>query len=149
MAGASSGARKSLERARSLHQKGDLAEAERLVQSVLQRNGADVDALQHMALLQAQCGALEPARQYVDRALGLEPARAELHYLRAEIAGSLGWPEQESATEPVKPLIEVTVVVVVPLLPAEMVRLDGLTATAKSGVTGAPGVTVRQVLARV
>jgi predicted O-linked N-acetylglucosamine transferase (SPINDLY family) len=94
MAGASSGARKSLERARSLHRKGDLAEAERLVQSVLQRNGADVDALQHMALLQVQRGALEAARQYVDRALGLEPARAELHCLRAEIAGSLGWAEQ-------------------------------------------------------
>jgi hypothetical protein len=61
----------------------------------------------------------------------------------------LGWPEQERATELEKPLIEDTVVVAVPLLPAEMVRLEGLTATAKSGVTGAPGVTVRQVLARV
>lgn len=94
MPGASASARKALDRARVLHQRGDLAEAERLYQSILQRNGADVDALHFMALLQAQRGHFEAARQYVDRATGLDPSRAELHYLRAEIAGSLGLPEQ-------------------------------------------------------
>ncbi len=91
---AASGARSTRERARALHQKGELAEAERRYRSILQRNPADVDALRLLGLLLAQRGQLEPARELVDRALGLAPARAELHFLRAELVLGLGLHEQ-------------------------------------------------------
>jgi predicted O-linked N-acetylglucosamine transferase (SPINDLY family) len=86
--------KKALDRARSLHQKGEFTEAERLCESVLRRDAGDVDALQLLGLLNAQRGHLEEARQHFDRALGLNPGRAELHYLRAEVASALGLREQ-------------------------------------------------------
>jgi predicted O-linked N-acetylglucosamine transferase (SPINDLY family) len=91
---ASAQARKALERAKALHRQGSLAEAERLYQSVLQRDGAQVDALHGLGLLLARSGRLEDARQCVDRALGLRPERAEFHFHRAEIVGALGLREQ-------------------------------------------------------
>jgi protein O-GlcNAc transferase len=89
--------RKTLERARLAHRQGDLAGAERLYQSALRRDGADADALQGLALVYAQAGELEAARQCLDRALGLHPSRAELHFLRAEILGGLD--RREEAVE--------------------------------------------------
>lgn len=86
--------RKALDRARGLHQKGELAEAERLYLSLLRRDGGDVDALHGLGLLYARRGRFEDARQLVDRALGLHPGRPELHFHRAEIAGALGLREQ-------------------------------------------------------
>lgn len=86
--------RKALDRARGLHQKGELAEAERLYRFLLQRDGGDVDALHGLGLLYARCGRFEDARQLVDRALGLHPGRPEFHFHRAEIAGALGMREQ-------------------------------------------------------
>jgi predicted O-linked N-acetylglucosamine transferase (SPINDLY family) len=94
MGAASAQSRKALERGWALHQKGDLAEAERIYQSVLRRDAGDVGALQLLGLLNAHRGNLEEARQHFDRALGLDPARAELHFLRAEVAGALGMREQ-------------------------------------------------------
>ena len=67
-----------------------MAEAERLYQSALHRNAEDADALHGLALVYAQAGQLETARQCLDRALGLHPARAELHFLRGEVLGGLG-----------------------------------------------------------
>jgi len=86
--------RKALDRARALHHKGNLAEAERLYLAELRRDAANVDALHLIGLLCAQRGDLEAARQYFDRALGLSPERPELHFLRAEVAGALGLAEQ-------------------------------------------------------
>jgi predicted O-linked N-acetylglucosamine transferase (SPINDLY family) len=86
--------RKALDRAKVLHQKGDLAEAERLYRAELRRNGGNVDALRLLGLLCAQRGDLEAARQYFDRALGLNPERADLHFLRAEVSKGLGLQEQ-------------------------------------------------------
>jgi protein O-GlcNAc transferase len=94
MGGTSASGRKALERAWALHRNGQLAEAERLYQSVLQRDGANVDALHRLAMLRAHRGDFEGARRDIDRALGLEPARADLHFLRGAIAGSLGLGEQ-------------------------------------------------------
>lgn len=85
--------RKALDRARALHQKGSLTEAERLYLSVLRRNASDVDALHLVGLLNAQRGDLRAARQYFDRALGLDPAHAQLHFLRAEVSSALGLPD--------------------------------------------------------
>lgn len=86
--------RKALERARALHHKGELAEAERLYHALLQRDGGDVEALHGLGLLYAGRGRFEEARQLVDRALGLNPGRPELHFHRAEIAAALGLREQ-------------------------------------------------------
>jgi predicted O-linked N-acetylglucosamine transferase (SPINDLY family) len=94
MASASTRSRKALDRALALHRTGDLAEAERLYRAVLDRNGGNVDALHLLGLLHAQRGDLEGARQHFDRALGLDPARAELHFLRAEVLSGLGLQEQ-------------------------------------------------------
>lgn len=94
MAPGSTQSRKALERARALHHRGDLAEAERLYAAEVRRDAGNVDALHLLGLLNAQRGDLEAARQYFDRALGLSPARAELHFLRAEVAGGLGLQEQ-------------------------------------------------------
>lgn len=77
--------RKALDRARASQRKGDFAEAERLCQSILRRDGADVDALQLLGLLQAQRGRFDEARQCIDRALGLSPEHAELHLLRGDL----------------------------------------------------------------
>ena len=73
---ASAQSRKALERGWALHQKGDLAGAERLYLSVLRRDAGDVDALQLLGLLNAHRGNLGAAGQHFDRALGLDPARA-------------------------------------------------------------------------
>ena len=86
--------RKALDRARGLHQKGELAAAEGLYLSLLRRDGGDVDALHGLGLLYARRGRFEDARQLVDRALGLHPGRPELHFHRAEIAAALGLREQ-------------------------------------------------------
>lgn len=45
----------------------------------------------------AQAGELETARQCLDRALGLHPARAELHFLQAEVLGGLDRREEAVA----------------------------------------------------
>jgi len=90
VASGSTQSRKALERARALHHRGDLAEAERLYAAEVRRDAGNVDALHLLGLLNAQRGDLETARQYFDRALGLGPERAELHFLRAEVAGGLG-----------------------------------------------------------
>lgn len=94
MASASAQSRKALERARSLHHRGDLAGAEAQYRAVLQRDAAAVDALHGLALLCARQGRFEEARQHVDRALGLDAAQPELHFHRAEIVGALGMQEQ-------------------------------------------------------
>jgi protein O-GlcNAc transferase len=86
--------RRALERARAFHGKGDLGEAERLCAAELRRDAGNVDALQLLGLLHAQRGNLETARQHLDRALGLDPGRAELHLLRGDVAGGLGLFEQ-------------------------------------------------------
>jgi protein O-GlcNAc transferase len=90
---ASAQSRKALQRAGALHEKGDLAGAESLYQSILRRDAAAVDALHGLALVYARQGRLEEARRHLDRALGLEPARPELHFHRAEIAAALGLPD--------------------------------------------------------
>jgi protein O-GlcNAc transferase len=94
VASGSTQSRKALERARALHHRGDLAEAERLYAAELRRDAGNVDALHLLGLVNAQRGDLEAARRYFDRALGLSPGRAELHFLRAEVAGGLGQDEQ-------------------------------------------------------
>lgn len=93
MGPASAQSRKALERAEALRQKGDLAGAEALYRKVLRRDPAAVEALHGLALAYARQGRFEEARQHIDRALGLDPARPELHFHRAEIAGALGLPE--------------------------------------------------------
>ena len=59
-----------------------------------------------------------------------------------------GRPEQASVTALAKPLVELTVQVLVPLAPVLMVKLDGAHETAKSGVTEAAGVTFKHELTR-
>ena len=95
--------------------------------------------------------------------LGIGPDQALLgivqggldHQLRAESAAGLvaqgffgyaiGGLSVGESPEEMLAGVEMTV----PLLPAEIVRLEGLTDTAKSGVVDAAGVTVKHVLARV
>ena len=55
---------------------------------------------------------------------------------------------QERVTALAKPLMELTVQVVPPLLPCWMVRLDGVHERLKSGVAPAVGVALTQLLAR-
>ena len=57
-------------------------------------------------------------------------------------------PVQERPTALAKPLVEVTVQVLLALLPWVTVRLEGLQATLKSGLVGAVGVALTHVLAR-
>ena len=66
----------------------------------------------------------------------------------AEQVTPAGRPAQARLTALLKPFCDVTVQVLVALPPWAAVRLDGLQAMVKSGVTEAAGVTVRQVLAR-
>jgi predicted O-linked N-acetylglucosamine transferase (SPINDLY family) len=85
---------RALAQAAQLQHEGKHAEAEAAYLAILRRHPASTQALHRLALLYAQRGRFEEARQRVDQALGLDPTEAELHFHRAEIVLALGLQDQ-------------------------------------------------------
>jgi predicted O-linked N-acetylglucosamine transferase (SPINDLY family) len=75
----------SLDRAKALHEAGNLKEAERLYVATLRHDAANAEALHRLSILNAQLGRFEPALKFAERALALSPGSSELHFHRGEL----------------------------------------------------------------
>jgi predicted O-linked N-acetylglucosamine transferase (SPINDLY family) len=82
--------RKALERAKARHQAGDLAEAERLYLATLRHDAANAETLHRLSALYAQLGRFGEALQTAERAIGLHPGLAELHFHRGNLLCAVG-----------------------------------------------------------
>ncbi|NDP43566.1 MAG: tetratricopeptide repeat protein, partial [Aromatoleum sp.] len=76
---------RNLASATQLHARGELDDAARIYEELLQRTPGSAPLLTSLGLLRMQQGRLDDAMALVDRALAVDPAAAEAHGWRGEI----------------------------------------------------------------